>query len=631
MEVEFARPQQNKQSLLSISRLKLETLELPDEVLSIELSSIRLVAWQVESNFLFAKSEHAHQAPTELIDQYKARLGNTGCHGITVHDDHRPEFAWRPKTPNMPNAQVKARRLQQPGNTAATHLLLEKPQPAPRHLTLPGRSESTWAGGCQRCMRRAARLFHRPSRERQSLLGVSDEHDEGSFMATPDVLQSCTASNFSLHGASHPEELVTRGRTGVPRYRDTDECSLAGVVKAHQEAKKRGIHLVIGAEFVLTEGIKLVLLAPHRSAYGQLSTLISRARRRSPKGTYRLALDDLSWGVAECFVLWVPQTTTMSVLLEQGRHLRSMLPNLWIALELLQNGDDLDLAATALTLSMRLDLPLVASNDVHMHIPERKPLQDVLTAIRLKTSVKELGTALHTNRERHLRSIARLRTLYPVEMLQESVTILERCQFSLDELKYEYPEELVPPHLTPAEFLRQLTFAGAAGRWPGGIAEDVKEQIETELALISSLKYEYFFLTVHDIVQFARSENILCQGRGSAANSAVCYCLNITEVDPSRMHLLFERFVSKERNEPPDIDVDFEHERREEVIQYIYKQYGRDRAALAATLITYRPRSAVRTSASIGALTGSGRLLAQHVVGSTERAGLRKQFPESGR
>ncbi len=413
----------------------------------------------------------------------------------------------------------------------------------------------------------------------------------------PDVFAELHCkSNFSfLHGASHPEELVAQAaELGYRGIAITDECSLSGVVKAHDEAKKRGIKLVIGAEFMLTEGIKLVLLAPHRAAYGQLSTLISRARMRSPKGAYRLSIDDLSSSVTDCFVLWIPQTTTMSVLLDQGRRLRSKLPHLWIALELLQNGDDLDLAAVALTLSMRLDLPVVASNDVHMHVAQRKPLQDVLTAIRLKTSVAELGTAQHANRERHLRAIARLRALYPAEMLEESVSILERCAFSLDELRYEYPEELVPPHLTPSEYLRQLTFAGAARRWPAGVPADVTELLENELELVATLHYEYFFLTVYDIVAYARGEGILCQGRGSAANSAVCYCLDITEVDPSRMHVLFERFVSKERNEPPDIDVDFEHERREEVIQYIYKRYGRDRAALAATLITYRPRSAVR-------------------------------------
>src|SRR5690606_16452133 len=199
---------------------------------------------------------------------------------------------------------------------------------------------------------------------------------------------------------------------------------------------------------------------------------------------------------------------------------------------------------------------------VHLHRPERQPLQDVLTAIRHRTTVAELGQRAFPNAERHLRPIEVLATLYPPEMLEESCRIAERCRFSLDELRYEYPEELVPPHLTPSEYLRQLTYAGAAERWPDGVTEEARELIEKELALIRSLGYEYYFLTVQDIVQFARSQGILCQGRGSAANSAVCYCLHITEVDPSRMHLLFERFVNQERGEPPDIDVDFEHERR---------------------------------------------------------------------
>jgi len=403
-------------------------------------------------------------------------------------------------------------------------------------------------------------------------------------------------SNFSfLDGASHPEELVARAaELGYRGVAITDECSFAGIVKAHIEAKRHKIRLVIGAEFVLAEGIKLVMLAPNRTAYGQLSTLITRARLHAEKGAYRVSIDDLSWGVADCLALWIPGHASIGALIDQGRRLRSLLPNLWIALELLQNGDDLDLAAAALTLSMRLDLPIVASNDVHMHVAERKPLQDVLTAIRLKTSIKELGTALHANRERHLRPLDRLRALYPTEMLQESVAILDRCKFSLDELRYEYPEELVPPGFTPTQFLRQVTFAGAAQRWPRGVPSHVVGMIEAELELIAKLRYEYFFLTVYDIVQFARTKGILCQGRGSAANSTVCYCLNVTEVDPSRQHVLFERFVSSERNEAPDIDIDFEHQRREEVIQYIYKKYGRNRAALAATVITYRPRSAVR-------------------------------------
>jgi error-prone DNA polymerase len=403
-------------------------------------------------------------------------------------------------------------------------------------------------------------------------------------------------SNFSfLRGASHPEELVQRAaELGYAAIAITDECSFSGLVKAHMAAQEFGIKLIVGAEFALEEGFKLVLLAPDRSAYGQLSALITKLRRRSPKGEYQASLDDFNWGIDECLALWVPAAAEIGLLMDQGKRLKALWPSLWIGLELFFEDQDLDKTANALTLSMRLDLPIVASNNVHTHSAARQPLQDVLTAIRLKTTVAELGTAAFGNAERCLRPVSTLTTLYPIEMLQESVHIAERCRFSMNELRYEYPEELVPPHLTPSEYLRQLTLAGAAERWPGGVAQETLDLIHKELTLIREMRYEHYFLTVQDIVQFARSQNILCQGRGSAANSAVCYCLHITEVDPSRMHLLFERFVSKERAEPPDIDVDFEHERREEVIQYIYKRYGRERAALAATLITYRPKSAVR-------------------------------------
>ena len=403
-------------------------------------------------------------------------------------------------------------------------------------------------------------------------------------------------SNYSfLRGASHPEELVKRAAAlGYEAIALTDECSFCGVVRAHTTAKACGIKLIIGAEFHLEEGIHLVLLAPSRIAYGQLSALITRLRRRSPKGEYRVQLEDFRWGVDECLTLWVPACAGIETLILQGRNLKGFFPALWISLEIFHEAQDLDKTANALTLAMRLDLPLVASNDVHAHVPSRQPLQDVLAAIRHKTTVTKLGSRGFQNAERHLRPIAELEALYPTELLEESCHIATRCQFSLDELRYEYPRELVPPHLTPADYLRQLTYAGAAERWPDGVPAETRALIEKELALIGELGYEYYFLTVQDIVQFARGQGILCQGRGSAANSAVCYCLHVTEVDPSRMHLLFERFVSRERSEPPDIDVDFEHERREEVIQYIYKRYGRDRAALAATLITYRPKSAIR-------------------------------------
>ncbi len=413
----------------------------------------------------------------------------------------------------------------------------------------------------------------------------------------------CLSNHSFLRGASHPEELVRKASTlGYSAIALTDECTYAGLVKAHLAAKECGIKLIVGAEFDvslqvsenLSEHNTIVLLATDRDSYGQISALITKLRRRSKKGEYYADLTDFEWGLKGCLALWVPPAASIDKLIEYGTAIHSVFENLWISLELFRDGHDLDKTANALTLSMRLDLPVVASNNVHTHGPERQPLQDVITAIRHKTSVSELGDRSFSNAERTLRPIEDLETLYPPEMLSESLVIADLCHFSMEELRYEYPQDLVPPHLSPGEYLRQLTYAGATERWPDGIPDDTRGLIEKELQLISELNYEHYFLTVQDIVQFARSQNILCQGRGSAANSAVCYCLHVTEVDPARMHLLFERFVSKERNEPPDIDVDFEHERREEVIQYIYKRYGRDRAALAATLITYRPRSAIR-------------------------------------
>jgi len=441
-------------------------------------------------------------------------------------------------------------------------------------------------------------------------------------------------SNYSfLRGASHPEELVQEAISlGYRALAITDECSMSGVVKAHLAAKDTPLKLIVGAEFHCLDGFTLVLLAPTRTAYGQLCALITRLRRRSKKGTYSLTVSDLDRNIDDCIALWIPfggehargpiepQSTTHAVhrtrasagneygirirpmdkLLTEGRALQQRFSRLYIALELFLDQHDLDRTAIALTLSMRLKLPMVASNDVHLHHPARKPLQDVLTAIRYTCAVDELGFELQSNSERHLQPITTLMERYPPELLTTSLRIANQCHFTLDELRYEYPAELVPPQYTERKpsgasaYLRDLTWQGAQTRWPDGAPEPVRALIEKELLLISELNYEHYFLTVHDIVQFARSKSILCQGRGSAANSAVCYCLFITEVDPDRMHLLFERFISKERNEPPDIDVDFEHERREEVIQYIYTRYTRERAALAATLITYRPKSAIR-------------------------------------
>ncbi len=411
-------------------------------------------------------------------------------------------------------------------------------------------------------------------------------------------------SNFSfLRGASQPEELVAQAKAlGYRALALTDECSLAGVVRAHTEAKRCELSLIIGAELRCgagsgDDGLKLVALATDRASYGALCRLISRARRAGAKGSYRLERPDLENALDGCLILWLPSGGRIPSPQQEsdGLWLRERFAGrLWIGVELLTGGFDARRLQLLGALGRTLGLPQVAAGDVHMHRRGRRALQDVLTAIRLKVPLSAAGTKLHPNGERHLRPLPRLKELYPAALLEETLSVAERCAFKLDELRYEYPEEIVPPGETPTSHLRRLTERGCARRWPAGAPAAVREGIEHELALIAELQFEPFFLTVHDVVQYARSQNILCQGRGSAANSTVCYCLEITEVDPSRMSMLFERFISRERNEPPDIDVDFEHERREEVIQYIYRKYGRERAALAATVICYRPRSALR-------------------------------------
>ena len=406
-------------------------------------------------------------------------------------------------------------------------------------------------------------------------------------------------SNFSfLRGASHPEELVAQAKH--LNYRAlalTDECSLAGVVRAHVAAKQCELPLIIGAELCCADALKLVALATDRASYGALARLITRARRAGAKGHYVLERRDLENALEGCLILWLPQTgrALLPRQAADGRWLRERFAGrLWLGVELLTGGSDAKRLALLQALGAALELPRVAAGDVHLHRRSRRALQDVLTAIRLGIPLHEAGVRLFPNGERCLRPLERLRELYPAALLEQTLAIAERCTFNLEELRYEYPEEIVPAGETPTSHLRALTWAGCAKRWPQGAPPAVRKGLEHELRLIAELKFEPFFLTVHDVVQYARSQGILCQGRGSAANSMVCYCLQITEVDPSRMSMLFERFISKERNEPPDIDVDFEHERREEVIQYIYGKYGRERAALAATVICYRPRSALR-------------------------------------
>lgn len=397
-------------------------------------------------------------------------------------------------------------------------------------------------------------------------------------------------SNFTfLRGASHPDELVAQAaELGYRALAITDECSMSGVVRAHIAAKEHGLKLIIGSELRLTDGTCLVALAMDNNGYGNLCELITLGRRRAKKGTYQLSRDDFPSGLPGCLVLWVPGKQPDHATADWVRD--TFTSRAWCAVELhLSKGD-----RRRLDTLKDMGLPLVAAGDVHMHVRERRPLQDTLTATRLGKPVIEIRGQLYPNAERHLKSRELLARLYPPELLAETIQVAERCSFSLNDIEYEYPKELVPPGHTPTTWLRVLTEEGTKIRWPLGVPDKARHQIEHELKLIAELGYEPFFLTVYDVVKFARSRDILCQGRGSAANSAVCFCLGITELDPSRMNLLFERFVSKERREPPDIDVDFEHQRREEVIQYIYTTYGRDRAAITATLITYQPKSAVR-------------------------------------
>ena len=411
-------------------------------------------------------------------------------------------------------------------------------------------------------------------------------------------------SNFSfLRGASHPGELIVEAANlGYSALALTDECSMAGVVRAYEEAKRRNFKLIVGSEFRTTDGPHLVLLAPSQKAYAQICGLITLARLEAKKGEYRLSRSQFEKdALSECLALWVaPRDPQPS----QAAWLRNQFPDrCWIAVELHRQPDDARHLAQAIQLGKRMSIPVVASGDVHMHAAERRRLQDTMTAIRHGCTVANAGHRLFPNGERHLRPLSTLAELYPPELLQETQRIVERCDFSLGSLRYQYPREIVPAGLTASQHLRSLVEAGVRYRWPQGEPASARASIEKELALISTLEYEHFFLTVHEIVEYARAETdddgqpkkpILCQGRGSAANSVVCYALRITEVKPELISALFERFISVERGEPPDIDVDFEHERREEVIQHIFRKYSRKRAAIAATVITYQPRSAIR-------------------------------------
>jgi error-prone DNA polymerase len=435
-------------------------------------------------------------------------------------------------------------------------------------------------------------------------------------------------SNFSfLEGASHPEELVDHAaELGYAAIAVTDRNSLAGVVRAHVAAKQLGMKLVIGAEITSDDAPPLVLWPTDRAAYGRLARLITIGRRRAEKGECRLMLDDVA-GLSEGLIAGVcgcqysvpstqysaPDTQHRSSSISHPSSFilhpsslishrslatcRDIFPGrCYLLAELHYRGDDQGRLDQLAALAREANVPLAAAGDVYFHEPARQPLSDVLTAVRHGCTVAAAGELLYPNAQRHLRSpaeMAAIFTRYPTA-LERTLEIAAQTTFSLDELRYEYPEELAPAGQTPMQYLTRLAWDGARDRYPSGVPEKVRGLIEHELRLIEDLRYEAYFLTVWDLVVFARGRGILCQGRGSAANSVVCYCLGVTSVDPARLDVLFERFVSRERNEAPDIDVDFEHERREEVLQYLYQKYGRERAGMTAEVITYRPRSAVR-------------------------------------
>ena len=422
-------------------------------------------------------------------------------------------------------------------------------------------------------------------------------------------------TNFTfLTGASHPEEFARQAALlGHTAIAITDLHTLAGVVRAHVGAKEAGIQLVVGTRLALwpapwwdsmdeppaSQPASILLYATDRAAYGRMCRLLTTGKRRAPKAACWLTLQDLQEHHEGLLAIALPPPMLDDAFLALLHRLRSVFDDdrLSIGASRTHGPDDDEQLLAIADMAARSGVPMIATNDVYTHVPERRPLQDVLTCIRHGCTIAAAGRRLLPNAERHLKSPDEMaRTFHQHSgALHRTIEIAQRCAgFSLDQLRYEYPDEVVPAGSTASEHLANLTWQGAATRYPSGVPDKVRAQLLHELALIAELRYEPYFLTVHDIVLHARSLGILCQGRGAAANSAVCYMLGVTSVDPTRIDMLFERFISRERNEPPDIDIDFEHERREEVIQYIYGKYGRERAALTAEVITYRGRSAVR-------------------------------------
>ncbi|MCX7319073.1 MAG: PHP domain-containing protein, partial [Hyphomicrobiales bacterium] len=413
------------------------------------------------------------------------------------------------------------------------------------------------------------------------------------------------ASNFSfLRGASHPQDYVHQASIeGLHAIGIADHNTMAGVVRAYAELDNKDLvykpKLLIGTRLVFNDGTPDVLAYPRdRDAYGRLCQLLSKGKLRADKGDCHLMFGDLAEFSEGQLLVLMPAYRLAVSLLQQTLDALLQLPaaGIWLGASMYHRGDDKRRLAGLQQIAASARVPLIATNDVLYHHPARRVLQDVVSCIREKTTIETAGRLLEINAERHLKPAAEMIRLfrdYP-EAIRQTVRFADRITFTLHQLKYQYPDEPVPHGKTAQQHLEDLTWEGYARHFPKREDQKLVATLNKELALIKELAYAHYFLTVHDIVRYARSRNILCQGRGSAANSAVCYMLDITSVNPAEVDLLFERFISKERLEPPDIDVDFEHVRREEVMQYVYRRYGRHRAAIIATVIHYRPRSAIR-------------------------------------
>ncbi|MEI6572617.1 MAG: error-prone DNA polymerase [Alphaproteobacteria bacterium] len=460
-------------------------------------------------------------------------------------------------------------------------------------------------------------------------------------MTTP-YAELAVTTNFSfLRGASHPEDYVAEAaRLNLAGLGIADRNTLAGVVRAHvalkeTDAADSGLKLAIGCRLVFTDGTPDLLVYPEdRAAYGRLSRLLSLGKRRAEKGDCLLTLDDLLASCAGlCLILMPPEKIGDETKNALNRIISQAPDHLWLGATPLYRGRDKTRLQTLATLAQRYKIPLIALNDTLYHHPDRRRVQDVFTCIREHKTIETIGKKIEAHAERHLKSAKDMAHLFRdhPEAIAETTRFLARLKFSLDDLRYEYPDEPVPQGKTSQEHLTDLAYEGAQRRYKNGVPDKIKAALQKELTLIEELDYAPYFLTVNDIVSFARSKNILCQGRGSAANSVVCYCLGITAVDPTEIDLLFERFISAERREPPDIDVDFEHERREEVIQWIYERYGRERAGLAATVISYRPRSAIRdVGKALGLTEDVTAALANTVWGSWGKGLTDSQITEAG-